>query len=69
MPVQPVPSDMPPEMAKLANDPKFKEALSALDKNEGNARGQAKRDAHGWLRARGVNVPSGATVSYKDQGE
>ena len=54
------------EAARLLRNPRFREALEGLQNNPGD-RDEAKRDPQGYLRRKGIDLPQGATVEFRDQ--
>lgn len=53
------------ELAELADDPRFQEALSVLE-TDAAARRQAKQNPEAYLKAKGVRLPQGAQVTFKE---
>ena len=53
------------ELAEIADDPAFQEAVSVLE-NDATARGQAKQNPEAYLKSKGVKLPQGAQVTFKE---
>lgn len=49
--------------AKITNNPKFAEALKDLD-NNAQARGEAAKDAKGYFKKKGIEIPDEADVEF-----
>lgn len=48
---------------KITNNPKFAEALKELD-NDQNARSEAAKDAKGFFKKKGIEIPDEADVEF-----
>ena len=49
--------------AKITNNPKFAEALKELD-TDPKARGEAAKDAKGYFKKKGIEIPDEADVEF-----
>lgn len=50
---------------RLVSNPKFKDALSELESNP-QARNEAKGNAKGYLKSKGLDIPDDAEVEFEE---
>ena len=53
------------ELVDIANDQTFQDVVSAVE-NDQNAISQANQNPEAYLKSKGVRLPHGAKVTFKD---